>query len=177
MFTLKLSIVSDGQYDCDPQQVLAQLSKDHIGLLTFSTLCLSSNNERISSYAIDALMEAVNLDTEEDNKQVLVVASLEVMTEATATVRVLRVFEVVKSVRWTNQELALAAMKLSWNNWAKACGATRKQTVCQPWSRIFIFLHNVLSDYSDHIIGDNNRPTIALLQRVNRLVKTIENSS
>ena len=177
LFTLKLSIVSDGQYDCDPQQVLAQLSKDHIGLLTVSTLCLSSNNERISSYAIDALMDAVNLDTEEDNKQVLVVASLEVMTEATATVRVLRVFEVVKSVRWTNQELALAAMKLSWNNWAKACGATRKQTVCQPWSRIFIFLHNVLSDYSDHIIGDNNRPTIALLQRVNRLVKTIENSS
>lgn len=73
---------------------------------------------------------------------------------------------------WTDRELVAEAMKLSWNNWAKATVLTKKKIVTQSWSRVFTFLHNLLVDCSQHIIGDLTKPTPELLKNVGAILKS-----
>ena len=73
---------------------------------------------------------------------------------------------------WTDRELVAEAMKLSWNNWAKTTVLTKKKIVTQSWSRVFTFLHNLLVDSSQQIIGDLIKPTPELLKNVGAILKS-----
>ena len=74
---------------------------------------------------------------------------------------------------WTDRELVVEALKLSWNNWARVTVLTKKKAVTQSWSRVFTFLHNLLADCSQQIIGDLSKPTPELLKSVRDILKSM----
>ena len=177
-FELQLTAVSNLQYVCDATAILMDLSKDYLGLLVFSVTILSEPvlKERFSEQAAEALMTAINFEADADNKQLMAVGVTELLSSNPTSKLSPQLFDTLKQIQWRHRDLILEAMKLSWNAWAKVSTETTLRTRWKPWSRMFTYFHNHLTDFSEHIVGDLTKPDIDLLHKVSRLVLEVEST-
>ena len=124
LFRLQLSQVSGNNYPCNIKNIIGSLNKDMIGLLAASVICLKDveclNDDLVDSYA--RMFESViNLEEDSNNVQNLALGLIEILSRAATspTLATADVIQVVQSVQWSDTDLMLEAMKISWNSWAK----------------------------------------------------------
>ena len=177
-FELQLSVISNFQFVCDASRILSDLSQDYLGLLVFAVTILSDPalRERFLEQAAEALMASIKMEEDGDNKQLMVVGVTELLSSNPSSKSSAKLFETLKQIQWRHKDLMVEAMKLCWNAWAKVSTETTLRSSWKPWSRMFTYLHNHLTDFNQHIVGDLTKPTVELLQTVTTLVHEVEST-
>ena len=95
----RLLVISGSRFQFDLQQSVSLVSKDLVGLLTFTLICLQTSDEKCQHIIHLALLMAIKVDPVEENRQLLATAALEMMSGCLLTVHAQNLVDIFRMIR------------------------------------------------------------------------------
>lgn len=95
----RLLVISGSRFQFDLQQSVSLLSRDLVGLLTFTMICLQTSDEKCQQIIHFALLMAIRVDPVEENRQLLATAALEMMSGCLLSVHAQNLVDIFRMIR------------------------------------------------------------------------------